>query len=274
MCCTKDNSPVLYSLGPANNVWVIGSIHSDIDRLIGLHDELLGKFMPGDKVVYTGNYIGYGFAPRETLEELLTFRRLIMSIPGVSADDIVYLRGAQEEILSKVLQLPFAPNPEKVYMWMLGNGLSSTLEGFDLDRHDGLYAAREGVMGLCRWTGKLRTALRSINGYDRFMNVLKRAAYTPTENEAHPMLFVNAGINLNQSLEDQGDAFWWATKNFKDIHVPYKPFSRIIRGYDPEHEGVYVNGVTATIDGGCGFGGTLACAGFDRSSEVVDLFEV
>ena len=261
-------------LGRSNNVWVVGSIHADIDRLIGMHDELLGKFMPGDRIVYTGNYIGYGFAPRETLEELLTFRRLIMSVPGVTVDDIVYLRGAQEEILSKVLQLPFAPDPEKIYLWMLGNGLSSTLEGFDMDRHDGLFAAREGVMGLCRWTGKLRNSLRSINGYDRFMNTLRRAAYTPTQANDHPMLFVNAGVDLNQPLEKQGDALWWSTKNFREIHQAYDPFKRVIRGYDPNHEGVYVNGVTATIDGGCGFGGTLACAGFDRGSELVDLFEV
>ncbi len=264
---------MLCPIGTPRTVWVMGSVHADIDKLMEAHDTLLEKFAPGDRLVYTGNYIGYGFTPRETLEELLTFRRLIMSIPGVQADDIVYLRGAQEEILSKLLQLPFAPDPEKIYLWMLGNGLSATLDGFDMDRHDGLYAAREGVMGLCRWTGKLRTAMRSISGYDHFMNNLKRAAFTDERTE-NPMLFVNAGIDMKLPLTAQGDAFWWAKKNFRDVHTPYEHYSRVVRGYDQDHLGVYVNGVTATIDGGCGFGGTLACAGFDHGSQLVDLFEV
>lgn len=273
MCCPSKNSESLAALGKPNRTWVIGSIHADIDKLMECHDDLLERFVPGDRVVYTGNYTGYGFYPRETIDELLTFRRLALSIPGVSPDDIIYLRGAQEEILSKLFQLPFAPDPERVYMWMLGNGLSATLDGLEVDRHDGLFAAREGVMGLCRWTGKIRNMLRDIKGYETFMCQIKRAAYTDNDYDA-PMLFVNSGLNLKKPLDNQGDNFWWAEKNFRDIHVTYDPFKRLIRGFDPEHGGVHINGVTATIDGGCGFGGTLACAAFDRGSEVVDLFEV
>ena len=274
MCTTSlTDSTSLSILGTPDRVWVIGSIHADIDKLFAIHDDLLTKIQKGDKIVYTGNYIGYGFAPKETIEELLTFRRLVLSIPGFLPEDIIYLRGSQEEMLSKLFELPFASDPETVYLWMLGNGLSSTLDGFDLDRHDGLYAARSGVMGMCRWTGKVREALRSIAGYDKFMAHLKRAAHTDKNIET-PMLFVNAGIDLNKPLNSQGDNFWWAKKNFRDIHKAYDPFSRVVRGYDPDHKGVYVNGVTATIDGGCGFGGTLACAAFDHGSELVDLIEV
>ncbi len=189
------------------------------------------------------------------------------------ADDVIYLRGQQEEILSKLFELPFSQHPEKIYSWMLTNGLSETLEGLGADRQEGLMASREGVMGLCRWTGRVRGKLRTIAGYDVFMSQLKRAAYTHEDNQS-PMLFVNAGIDLKKSLDNQGDNFWWASDKFKDIHQTYDPFKRIIRGFDSSHEGVHINGVTATIDGGCGFGGSLACAGFDGKSEVVDLFEV
>ncbi len=261
------------SLGIPRHTWVIGSIHADIDKLTQLHDNFLERFTQGDRLVYTGNYTGHGFYAKETLEEIITFRRLILSIPGVRPDDIIYLRGQQEEILSKLLELPFSQHPEKIYLWMLANGLSETLEGLGLDQNDGLMAAKEGVMGLCRWTGKVRNALRSIAGYDIFISQLKRAAYTHETTQA-PMLFVNAGIDLKKSLHAQGDNFWWASRNFKDIHQTYDPFKRIIRGFDPSHEGVHINGVTATIDGGCGFGGTLACAGFDPKSELIDLFEV
>lgn len=270
---TDNSNQIISPLGKPRNSWVIGSIHSDIDKLISLHDNLLERFSPGDRLVYTGNYTGYGFAPKETLEEILTFRRLLLSVPGVITSDITYLRGQQEEILSKLLEIPFAKNPENIYRWMLQNGLSETLEGLGLDRNEGLMASKEGVMGLCRWTGRLRETLRSVDGYDIFMNQLRRAAYTHADTEA-PMLFVNSGIDLKKPLNAQGDNFWWASDRFKDIHQTYDPFKRIIRGFDPSHEGVHVNGVTATIDGGCGFGGTLACAGFDTASQVVDLFEV
>ncbi|MGB1076963.1 MAG: hypothetical protein ACPG05_01540 [Bdellovibrionales bacterium] len=266
-------SDIISPLGIPNYTWVIGSVHSDIDRLTQIHDSLLERFSPGDRLVYTGNYTGHGFCPKQTLEEILTFRRLLLSIPGVLASDITYLRGQQEEILSKLFELPFSQSPEQVFMWMLKNGLSETLEGLGIDQQEGVIASKEGVMSLCRWTGRVRGKLRTVAGYDIFMSQLKRAAYTHETTEA-PMLFVNAGINLKKPLNAQGDNFWWASDRFKDIHQTYDPFKRIIRGFDPQHEGVHVNGVTATIDGGCGFGGTLACAGFDNTSSVVDLFEV
>ncbi len=269
----QKNDQLFSPLGTPHHSWVIGSVHSDIDKLVNLHDNLLERFTPGDRIIYTGNYTGYGFCPKETLDEIITFRRLILSIPAVIPSDITYLRGQQEEILSKLLELPFAQNPENIYNWMLSNGLAETLDGLGLDRNDGLMASKEGVMGLCRWTGKVRNTLRTIAGYDIFMNQLKRAAYTHETTQA-PMLFVNAGIDLKKPLGAQGDNFWWASENFKNIHQTYDPFKRIIRGFDPTHDGVHINGVTATIDGGCGFGGTLACAGFDPASEVVDLFEV
>ncbi len=266
------NDHIISPLGTPHHTWVIGSIHADIDRLTHLHDDLLERFSPGDRLVYTGNYTGYGACPKETLEELLTFRRLLLSIPAVIPSDITYLRGQQEETLSKLLELPFAQDPEKIYNWMLNNGLSQTLEGFGVDRHEGVMATREGVMGLCRWTGKVREALRSIAGYDTFMAHLKRAAYTHESTDA-PMLFVNTGLDRKKSLSAQGDSFWWKSKSFHSQNKTYDPFKRIIRGFDPDHEGVQINSMTATIDGGCGFGGTLACAGFDPASEIVDLFE-
>ena len=269
---TLKSDQIISSLGTPRNSWVIGSIHSDIDKLVNIHDALLERFTPGDRLIYTGNYTGYGFCPKQTLEEIITFRRLLLSIPGVIPSDIIYLRGQQEEILSKLFELPFAQSPEQIFTWMLNNGLAQTLEGIGTDHNEGIMASKEGVMGLCRWTGRVRGTLRTIMGYDVFMSQLKRAAHTNEDTQA-PMLFVNAGIDLKKPLNAQGDNFWWASENFKEILKTYDPFKRIIRGFDPKHEGVHVNGVTATIDGGCGFGGTLACAGFDTTSEVIDLFE-
>jgi serine/threonine protein phosphatase 1 len=54
----------------------------------------------------------------------------------------------------------------------------------------------------------------------------------------------------------------------------YAPFEKVIRGFDPKHEGVYLNGISATLDGGCGFGGSLVAASMTAEGEVMELMEV
>jgi len=260
------------SLGTPQRVWAISAIHGEAQSLMTLHDRLYDHIMPGDRIIYHGNYIGYGNQPSETIDELLTFRRLVLAMPGMKPDDIVYLRGGQEEMWQKLIQLQFAPNPSDVLLWMLGNGLSSTLKSYDISPHDGIVAANEGVMSLTRWTGKIRDAIRRKPGHDIFSTVLRRAAFTPVETGS-PLLFVHAGINPKNSLENQGDSFWWCKNDFNTIHVPYEPFQKVIRGFDPKHRGLNLNCVTATIDGGCGFGGPLVCAGFDTQGNVIELIE-
>ena len=51
------------------------------------------------------------------------------------------------------------------------------------------------------------------------------------------------------------------------------PFQKVVRGFDPDHKGMNINCVTATIDGGCGFGGQLVCAGFNPEGSIFELLE-
>lgn len=264
--------PRFTSLGAPRRVWAVSAIHGESGRLMALHDNLLGRIRPGDRIVYHGNYIGYGNAPCETIDELLTFRRLVLSIPGMIAEDLVYLRGEQEEMWQKLLQLQFAPNPADVLLWMLGKGLSSTLASYKISPHDGIIAAQEGVMALTRWTAKIREAMRRRPGHDMFTTQLRRAAFTAGQ-YGFPMLFVNAGIDPDHALDRQGDNFWWSRRDFNTIELPYEPFKKVIRGFDPKHQGLRINCVTATIDGGCGFGGALVCAGFDPEGNVLEILE-
>jgi hypothetical protein len=266
-------SPCTYStkfidLGRPNRIWAIPAIHSDANSLIELHDLLLEHFIPGDRILYLGNYIGYGRQTCETIDELLTFRRLILSIQGVHANDLIFLRGRQEEMLNKLLQLQFAPDPENVLLWMLGNGLASTLQAYGLNQHTAFHAAKEGVMGLTKWTKQVRETIRSHKGHEIFFNHLKQAAYTSEQ-----LLFVHAGLDSKRELADQGDNFWWGNDNFKQIQTAYKPFEKVIRGFDPEHKGMYINGITASLDNGCGFGGDLICTAFDQDGQVFDTIE-
>ena len=259
-------------IGSPKRIWAVSAIHGEAERLMALHDELFKRINPGDRVIYHGNYIGYGPNPCETVDELLTFRRQLLAIPGMMPQDLVYLRGGQEEMWQKLTQIQFAPNPSDVLLWMLSHGLSNTLYAYGLSPHDGITAAQEGVMSLTRWTNKVRESVKQHAGHEIFSNHWRRAAYTAQES-AFPMLFVHAGLDPAKTLDHQGDNLWWSGKNFNDIRLPYNPFQKVIRGFDPKHHGMHLNCVTATIDGGCGFGGSLVCAGFDENGEIFEMLE-
>ncbi len=260
-------------MGSPNKIWAISAIHSDAEKLTSLHNHILNKIKPGDRIVYMGNYTGYGTDATQVVDELLTFRRLVLSLPGMMPKDFVYLRGAQDEMWQKLLQLQFAPDAQNVFLWMLGNGLSNTLYSYGLSPHEGIDACKRGVMGITKWTCEVRKAIRKHAGHEIFNMQLTRAAHT-AKDANYPMLFVHSGLDNTKTLEAQDDCLWWASAEFENINVAYKPFEKVVRGFDPAHGGVHLNCVTATIDGGCGFGGALVCAGFGADGTVDELIEV
>lgn len=275
--CTKTQNSDLHKLciadlGRPRAVWAISSVHGQVDHLAAIHDELYSKIKLGDRLVYLGNYTGYGEQSAAVIDEVLTFRRSLLSKRGFIASDIVYLRGAQEEMMQKLMQIQFAPNPSDILLWMLGNGLSSTLYAYGLSPHDGIEACRNGVMGLTKWTSALRKAVRSHAGHEIFTMQLKRAAVT-CDNADYPMLFVNAGLDYRKALPEQGDNFWWGGEKFEAITEQYRHFEKVVRGYDPAHRGVHLNCVQATIDGSAGFGGHVACAGWAQDGSVIEILE-
>lgn len=270
--CDKTIDNKFSILGRPNKIWAISSIHADIDRLTQLHDAVFERIMPGDRIVYLGNYTGFGLHSRETIDELLVFRRLLLAQPGMQPSDIVYLRGAQEELWQQLLQLQFNPQPVDALLSMMGNGLGNTMQSYGISAHDGIMAAREGTMSLTKWTNTIRHTVRENAGHDCFMTQSRRAAFTQCD-ERYPLLFVNAGLDPSRSLEQQEDCLWHSGDGFSDMTDSYAPFEKVIRGFDPKHQGVHLNCVTATLDGGCGFGGSLVCASMSAEGEIYDLME-
>ncbi len=262
----------LAALGVSGQIWTIPAIHGEIERLTALHNFILEHFTPGDCLVYLGNYTGYGQHSAACIDEILTFRRMLLSIPGMLSKDFVYLRGRQEEMWQKLLQLQFAPDPTGVLLWMLGNGLSATLQSYGLCPHDGIEACRYGTMGLTKWTATIRATIRDHAGHEIFAHQQLRAAYT-SETSEFPMLFVHAGLDTTRPLNDQGDSFWWSSDEFSAINKPYLPYKKVIRGFDPHHGGLNMNCITATLDDGCGFGGKLICAGFEPNGQASVILE-
>lgn len=252
--------------------WAIGAVHGEAERLSALHGQLEKHIGPGDNLVYLGNFLGRGARVAETVEEMLLFRRALMAWQTDVEKDggsIVYLRGSQEEIWHKLLQIQFAPNPRQVLEWMLSQGVGATLEAYGCGIDEGRSAAALGAVSLSQWTNRLRATIRARDGHDRLMSVLKRAAFT----ENGTLLFVNAGIDPARGLSDQSDSFWWRGRTFEAIDRPYLDFTRVVRGFDPLRHGFVIAEHTASIDSGCGFGGPLTAACFDTTGHLVRTLE-
>ncbi len=261
-------------LGRPRRIWAIGAIHGDVSRLVAVHDTLLDKVQPGDRLVYLGNYGGPGGGAVEVVDELLAFRRHFISLPGILAEDVVYLRGAQEEMWQKLLQIQFAPDPGAVFAWVIRHGIESTLKAYGSSAREGFGVTRDNAMTMTRWTNRLRSSVREHPGHEKFMTMLRRAAFTrPEANDPGAVLFVHSGLDPERPLSAQKDSFWWSHAAFNSLDRPYESFTRIVRGADPTGAGVVVGNIAVTLDGGSGYGGTLIFAALQADGAVIELLQ-
>lgn len=257
---------IFATLRGGGRIWAVAAIHGEAARLASLHAEIAARFTPGDQVVYLGNYFGVGRAVRQCIDELLLFRRALLARPDTDCADIVFLRGAQEEMWQKLLQLQFAPNPVEVLRWMVAQGIEPTIEAYGASTEEAILAARDGVLSLTRWTGQLRQNMRNFDGHTQLVSVLRHAAYT----DDGALLFVHAGIDTNRPLSAQSDSFWWEGSGFALLSEPYSGFRRVVRGYDRRHGGMQETAHTLSLDGGAGFGGQLMAVLLGPDGTVLD----
>lgn len=257
-------------LADATRVWAVGAVFSDHHRLLALHRALWPRIRRADRLVYLGNMIGRGPAILETIDQLLQFRIAFLARPHTDPEHLVYLRGVQEEMWQKLLQLQFAPDPPQVMRYLLSNGVSPTIRAYGGEPERAMMIAREGAVSLTRWTNLLRTAVRSRPGHEAFFAALKRAAY----NQEDGLLFVSSGLDPRRPLRLQKDTFWWDSDGFDHLDGPYENFVRVIRGHDPNQAGIDHGAFRTTLDGGCGYDGTLVAACFAPDGSIVDVIEV
>jgi len=250
--------------------WAIGAIHGEVDRLAILHDRLATRITPNDNLVYLGNFFGRGARVAATVHEMLLFRRALLARQlDDESGKIVFLRGSQEEMWHKLLQLQFAPSPADVFQWMLAHGVGPTIEAYGGDIQTGYRVVRRGAVVVSQWTNSLRAGMRALDGHDRLFSVLRRAAYTADRT----LLLVSTGIDPSRPLTQQGDAFWWGSRGFEAMDAPYEDFAHIVRGFDPQHRGLRIGAHMVSLDGGAGFGGSLVAASFDENGRLVDTIE-
>ena len=249
-------------------VWAIASIHGEARRLSRLHDAISARFQTGDRIVYLGNYLGHGEAIAATLDELLDFRCRILATPHGFACDVVFLRGAQEEIWQKLLQLQFAANPGQILEWMVRAGVESTVKAYGGELRHGFAAARDGPRTITRWTTSLRGAMNAALA-TRPCLYYRYAAFT-TDNA---MLFVHAAVDPRRPLAAQTDAFWWGGHDILTLTGGFGGFRRVVRGFDRERHGLVESDFAVSIDAGCGRGGPLLAVCFDGTGEGGDRAE-
>jgi len=263
---------LIANLAGGGRIWAIGTIHGDADRAAALHRVLFDKFQPGDRIVYLGGYMGYGPRIIDTINEILTFRRRIIAIPGVELSDVVFLRGAQEEMWQKLLQLQFAQGPRSVLTWMVEHGAGATIAAYGGRVDEGMEASEQGVLALTRWTNNLRQSVREWDGHSALMSVLHHAAVT----EDGALLFVHAGVDPARPLDAQVDHFWWGSPSLESQTGPYQNFTALIRGYAVNGPKIQVEGPIITLDGGCGRikDGSLLAACLDGSARLLDLIQI
>jgi len=263
-------SKLLASIRQARRVWAIGAIHGDLEKLEAVHDALAGELEDGDRIVYLGNSVGCGPDSVGVVDELLRFRCWFLGRPPfVHPDDLIYLRGAQEEMFQRLLQIQFAKDADTVFNWMLERGLAATLQSYGADIDDAKNRCKEGTLALTYWTSSVRERLRENPGHTTFYSQLKQAAYR----DDGAVLFVSAGLDVDKPVTAQSDAFWWAGRSFESIDQPYRGFRRVVRGVDPEPRGLVRTPYTLSIDGGCGRGGNLLAVCLSEDGKVLETIE-
>ncbi len=211
----------------ANKIWAIGSLHSSLDSFQSIKKYILSNFELDDKLVFLGNVIGFGNKSKEIINEVLELRFNLMAKYTLKNTDIIFLRGAQEEMFSKLLQLHIAPNPIEILDWIFSHGVDQTIISYNFDPDEFKKTVTQGTIKINKLTTQLNKQILNTSGHKEFFSNLKHAAFTDTMET----LFVNRGVDISRPLSAQNDCFWWGYQNFSKIDKPYFSFKRIVRGY-------------------------------------------
>ena len=187
-----------------NKIWAIGSLHSSVESFQSIKNYIFSNFSIGDKLIFLGNVIGFRDRSKEIISEVLSLRFNLMAKFKLNHDDIVFLRGAQEEMFSKLLQLQIAPNPIEIIDWIFSHGVDRTIISYGFDPDNFRSVASQGAIQINKLTAKLNHQISEISGHKEYFSNLKHAAYS----ESKEVLFVNRGVDISRPLSAQNDCFF------------------------------------------------------------------
>ena len=261
-----------FEIKNANKIWAIGSIHSRLEAFNSLKRYLLKDFRQGDYLVFLGNIIGLEDKSKETLDSVIDLRNKLLAKFFLNPEHVIFLRGAQEEMFLKILQLQTAPNPKDVILWMFDHGVDATVESYGLNKDEAIKIATQGTLSISKWTKQLNLSLSKNSGHKQYFDYLKYAAFS----ESKKILFLNRGVDVSRPLSAQNDCFWWGYQDFSKLTKPYNDFVRIIRGYQSSDRNVIKSAKSKVV---CSLFKqplnypNIVAGIFNSSGDILDLFE-
>jgi serine/threonine protein phosphatase 1 len=224
-------------LRDGGTTWALGALKGDDAALERLGGALMQRWRPGDRLVVLGSMLGAAGNTPRTLDLMLLLRRRLLARPGAEVEDFVFLRGPQEEIWHKALQLQFALAPLDVLDWMLSRGLDAIIEAYGHSIAEGRIASRNGSLAIARWTSGLRERQAAHPGHGDLLNALSRAAFGADGR----LLFAATGVDPGRPLDGQADAFWWSAQTDAALDEAlgkagdggWPAIDRVVRGAGP-----------------------------------------
>ena len=255
-----------------NKIWAIGSIHSNFDSFVKIKKYIIKNFEQNDKIIFLGNIVGVGDLAKETLSSVIDMRLKLMSRFYLYSEDIIFLRGAQEEMFLKLLQLQTAPNPNEILLWMYEHGVDKTIDSYGLNSKELLKISLQGTIAINKFTSLLNKAIINYNGHREYFSNLSHAAFPKSK----LVLFVNRGVDIASPLSAQSDCFWWGYHNFSKLNKPYRTFKKIVRGYKSsinEKSNNSNNNIVFSLYRGPLSDKKIVAGLFNESGEILDLFE-
>ncbi len=259
-------------LRDGGTTWALGALAGDHAALEWLGVALMQRWTPGDRLVVLGNMLGAAGNTPRLIDLLLLLRRRLLARPGAEVEDFVFLRGAQEEMWHKVLQLQFALSPLDVLDWMLARGLASIIEAYGYSIAEGRIACRNGPLAIARWTTGLRERQTVQPGHGDLLNALSRAALSADGR----VVFAANGVDPGRPLGEQADAFWWNAQTDTQLDEAlgkagdggWPSIVRVVRGTAPSRNIARDEGRVLTVARD-----RPAVAAFDADGTMIERLE-
>ena len=101
-----------------------GPIHGNVRNRTGTIQPGHDNGHPVGTIAIDGDFA------QETLSSVIDMRNQLMSKFFLKTEDVIFLRGAQEEMFLKLLQLHTAPNPYEIVKWLFDHGVDKTIRSF------------------------------------------------------------------------------------------------------------------------------------------------
>jgi len=209
---------------------------------------------------------------KETISSVLDLRFKLLAKFNLDSNEIIFLRGSQEEMFLKLMQLQIAPNPQDIVSWMFDHGVNKTIESYGFSKEEVIDISSQGTIAISRLTSRLNKILISNKGHKDYFSNLKHAVFSSSKK----ILFVNRGVDISRPLSAQNDCFWWGYQNFSKINKPYYSFIRIVRGYQSANNNNLANSknhLVCTLFQQPLTNLKILAGIFGENGEIIDLFE-